>query len=359
MKLPMKRIALLILDICLWSVPLVCSAEYPSWVETLRQDLPPVKIEQIRTDGPGYFAYPSPDGKWFAYVGEYYVKNIIDGEGAGGTLPVAISLYDKNGRFVREITYPRFYYIRDWEWSSSGNAIYFWVDPNWERSWSNGGLWKYNLRTKTYYHYWNKTLRLENPTGVVNPYATPHFPYLLDHLPDGSVPIFSPDGNSYITGYRSNNSSKKSLIRVWMKSGKRLRLAVGDTYNPKWSPEGRWISYENVSETSLWVVRSDGGYRRNLITLSMLGNKSMHSNIMGYWWIAGTNPKLIVLLSGNYGVWMINIKGMILKKISLPIQTWPIAGSMDGRHFYFISGNRLSNKHIKYHYYRITLEGGE
>ncbi len=351
MKLPMKRIALLILDICLWSVPLASFSQYAPWVDTLRKVLPQFKIEQIRPKNFGFLDYPSPNGKWFAYVGEYYVRNIIDGEEAGGTLPVAISLYDKNGKFVREITYPRFYYIRDWKWSSSGNAIYFWVDSKWESTWSNGGLWKVDPRTNTYYHYWNKTLSLETPNGIVDPYATPHFPYLLE----GAIPNFSPNGDSYLTLYQSSNSPKTSLVRVCMKSGKRLRLAVGDTYNPKWSPEGRWIAYQNENRKSLWIVRSDGRNRCNPITPAMLGKKTM----IGYWWVTGIKPLILAEVAGGRIVngmtyypswlWIIDTRGKIRKKVLLNDKYIDgISGSRDGTHLFFDD----------YVDYRIMLQGG-
>lgn len=412
MRSVFKTLPSLLLTISLGILPLMSLSQDTPWVKELRKTLPPFKIERIRPDNVRALYDPSPKGNWFIEWHEYYRKSVTEG---GGTFPIGIRLYDKYGKFMRDLTYPKFYYVKSFGWSPSGNAIFFLVDPTFARNPENAGLWKVDLRTNSFYHY-NAHVSI-NPSVPINLKAYPYIPWIC---PD-DLPAYFNDGNSYLTIGCSTKTEiyynivwskqKYYLYRVWIKP-KKIHLITSGNFNGMFiSPDERWFIYTNKHEyiendafhstSELWRMDVNGNKQkcligRNILKLtkeqsqpksypSKLVDSQLATNptcelqspmnkyrwsdvkITGYWWIASKQPKVIVAAHGEYEwgdgsnwIWLMNVNGRILKKAPIPGTVQLISGSADGKHFYFSSGLKSPDGNIANEsYYRVTIDGGE
>lgn len=366
-----NRYVIPLLAISLWCAPLASFSKDMSWVRTLRQILPPFKIERIHPDGP--LNYPSPNGDWFAYPKNNTTKM------TGKSNPASLILYDRNGKFVRNLTVNKFTLCEEFIWSQTGNALFVWIDPGYESSPQKGGVWKIDIKKNAYTHY-----------GVIIPVAQPDpdsvawrmDPFSSRELPllhAFNLPVCSPDGNSYLIFHRPKDSNLAYIYRVWFNSRKWRKLAYG--CHPVWSPDGKWISYQLWSKTTpfqmndVWIIKNDGKNKR-----CIFGNSSIKLlnkwRITDYSWVGFKHPMIIIYLyrktfnplkDKNWGMLLLyDVKGRLLKKVPFgsPSQDVGLVSvSGDGEHLYFSFRNVNTKitpygRDSKYRYYRVTLEGG-
>ena len=87
-------------------------------------------------------------------------------------------------------------------------------------------------------------------------------------------PAFSPD-SEYVIFSRyeviNDDNKKKSVCVMNLKSGKIKKIYDSLVNFPKWSPDGRHIVFTTpqtagVSGNSIWIMKSDGGHPRELLT---------------------------------------------------------------------------------------------
>jgi len=128
----------LMLLFCLWPSTMAQAAD-PAWVLPLRRLLPPFKLQRIsvNADTPGWRL--SPNGR---SIGESYTHPVhLD---AGGEEPVSLRLYDRTGRFVRDLTYPRFYLINGFDWEPIKGGLIFTSSSFFN---NEAGTWQCDLQT--------------------------------------------------------------------------------------------------------------------------------------------------------------------------------------------------------------------
>ncbi len=404
-----NRYVIPLLAINLWCAPLASFSKDMSWVRTLRQILPPFKIEQIHPDGTGLvLRNPSPHGKWLVQSHERYSKWVVENAGVS---PRCLYLYNKDGKLIRDLTYGKFQNANLASWSQSDDSLF--INGS-ESNMGKDGVWKLDLKSNTFFRM--NSLLPWLPSGHV------------ETVTDGgasrggigyaSFPYFSPNSDSYLLVDETFKKIKTDggvkvrnlLYRVWMKSGKRKLLAEGDS--PKWSPNGYWILFNyalnrrtrpsfmrDQGDGEIWIVRSNGAQKRCLIGEKALAraieqsparsypskkveqimksipgyggvtqwglskHRWMYAYVTGYWWIASKQPEVIVAAHGEYEwgdgsnwIWLMNVNGRILKKAPLPGTVQLISGSADGKHFYFSSVLKSPDGNIaKESYYRVTM----
>lgn len=237
----MLRFGWILLGITL-TCPAVAAApsrgDDPRLTAILRK-LSPANAERIPGSPETVYGSLSPDGRYFAHLHEYVRENVEGTQGKG------IQLFSRTGKLVVELTYPQFYRVEGFVWSTSGRAIYFWVNGALDSNPGTGGIWKTDLQGRRFD-------RLRLPWMPVS--DMPH------------LPLFSPTGESYLVTVPNPSgphASSSQVYRIWMRSGRIKLLADGD--DPVWSPDGAWIAFRRERpprarvQDEVWLMRADGG----------------------------------------------------------------------------------------------------
>ncbi len=338
-----------------WFFVLVCSTSVhavdlgynPMWAAELRKALPEfhVLVQEIKGGG----GRPSPDGRWMVYNREYP----FNPDAAGGMEPWGLTLYTGAGKFVRELTHPRFYYVASSEWSQTSNGLFYLADF----SGSGDGMWKLDLRTNSIFR----------PRLAVSSYAGKDWTNLL--------PIWSPVKNEYLvenhTRVTKDSGNYKNQIYLIRPASKPVVTKLSDGYDARWSPCGRMITFRKLDSDSPvqfrpWFMNEDGTNQRPLLSKETLDNETRRHGMVRCdldpaTWVSGERCLLIGVHFYDKGnaqrseVWLVDLNGGILQRMR---GFWMLSSSRDGRHFYIEMGGPTSGTsdiRVTYRRFRVTL----
>ncbi len=388
----------LMLLFCLWPNTMAEAAE-PAWVLPLRQLLPPFKLQRISVNArtPGWRL--SPNGR--SIVESYTHLVHLD---AGGEEPISLRLYDRTGRFVRDLTYPRFYFILGFDWEPMKNSLIFTTDfLN-----NEVGTWQCDLQTGRVSPYQYPDVSPSRypdmfshaaptpPVASVSPSVSPslrQYSHPFGSPPRTGPPVasvslsisrsflqWSLNGESYLATVTKNHPSSDTplpaplsellleplddtiLYCIQTRSGLRHKLAQKNFFSACYSPDGQRVLLQRkftvVPRTptspsdmyELWVIKKDGSGEVPLIVRSQERrlaalHHGVDPNIGGSIGWCGPN---IVLTNGGFMPEQEGraIDGIWVARIGGRVVFVPgvslVSASQDGRSFLFQEdhGNR-------------------